>query len=177
MKLDIKKITYISILTCILCILSPISLYIGIVPITLSTFIIYIIGSITNPKDSLLICILYIFIGIIGIPVFSSFTSGIGAILGPTGGYIIGYIPCILLISVITKLNKKNILVYFSSITLGTIICYLIGSLWYMVYSDVKFAYALLICVVPFIIFDSVKIIVASLVSYLLNNKVSININ
>lgn len=138
---------------------------------TLSLFIIYIIGMVSKPFESLLIIILYIFIGLIGIPVFSSFTSGIGMIIGPSGGYIIGYIPCILLISLITRMNKKQLLLYFISSIIGTIICYLIASLWYMIYANVSFVYSLLICVVPFVLFDIVKIILSSLIGYFLNNK------
>lgn len=176
MNLNIKRITYISILTCILCVVSPFSLNIGTIPITLSLFIICIIGIICKPYESLLAVILYIFIGLIGIPVFSSFTSGIGMIIGPTGGFIIGYIPCILIISLITRINKKQISLYFISTFLGTIVCYLIGTLWYMLYANVTFKYSLLICVVPFVLFDIVKIILSSLVGYFLINKSDLNI-
>ena len=84
--MKIKRITTISILAALLCVLSPISIPIGAIPISLSTFVIYVIAAILSPLDTVFVILLYIALGAIGIPVFSSYRSGIGTLFGLTGG-------------------------------------------------------------------------------------------
>lgn len=167
----IKIITTIAIFSGIICVISPITLPVGMIPITLSTFAIYLIGGLTKKYIGILSTIIYIFIGIIGLPVFSSYTGGIGVVLSITGGYILGYIPCVFVISLITSINKKNILLYPLSMIIGTIICYYIGTLWFMVQTKNTLFETLIITVVPFLIFDIIKIILATICCYILNNK------
>lgn len=167
----IKYITTISIFASIICIISPISINIGIIPLSFSLFSIYIIGALSKKWMSLIATMVYIFIGIIGLPVFSNFNGGIGIILGPTGGYIISYIPCVIIVSLITNINKNKIILYPIGMIIGTIIVYLFGSLWFMFQTDNNFYQSLIITVVPFIIFDLIKIILASICSYMINNK------
>ena len=168
---SIKKITQIAIFAGIMCIVSPVSIPIGIIPITLSTFAIYLIGGLTKKYIGIFSTIIYIFIGIIGIPVFSNYTGGIGSILSVTGGYIIGYIPCVFIISTITSINKEKIILYPISMLIGTLICYIIGSLWFMFQTKNSLQETILITIIPFIIFDFLKIIVASICCYIINNK------
>ena len=174
MNKTIQKISFIAILAAFLCVLSPWSIPIGDIPVTLATFALYLIGGLTKKFDGLLVVLVYIFIGIIGIPVFSSFRGGIGVVLGATGGYIIGYLPAVIIISFLTCINKKQFFWYPLSMVLGTIICYFVGTIWYMFQTENSLAYALTVCVVPFIIFDIIKIIVASIVAYIINVKTTL---
>ncbi len=155
----------------IICVISPFSINIGIIPISFSTFAIYLIGALSKKWMGLLSTVLFIFIGIIGLPVFSNFTGGIGAILSITGGYIIGYIPCVLIISLITNINKQNIYLYILSMLIGTILCYAIGTLWFMYQTNNNLIESLIITVIPFTVFDIIKIIVATICGYIINNK------
>ncbi len=167
----IKIITIIAIFSGIICVISPITLPVGMIPITLSTFTIYLIGGLTKKYIGILSTIIYIFIGIIGLPVFSSYTGGIGVVLSITGGYILGYIPCVFIISLLTSINKENVILYPLSMMIGTIICYSIGSLWFMVQTKNTLVETLVITVVPFILFDIIKMILATICCYILNNK------
>jgi len=174
-----KQIRYIvstALLASILSITAPFSFPIGTVPITLATFAIYLIGGITRKVQGLLVVAIYIALGAIGLPIFSSFKGGIGVMIGPTGGFILGYLPCVLIISLLTSINKKTIWLYPVSMVAGTIICYLVGTIWFMVVMRASFTYAIKICVLPFLLFDTIKIIIASIVSYILNNKTQINL-
>lgn len=168
---SIKKITQVAIFAGIMCIISPITIPIGIIPITLSTFAIYLIGGLTKKYIGISSTIIYIFIGIIGIPVFSNYTGGIGAILSVTGGYIVGYIPCILIVSTITSINKKKIILYPVSMLIGTLVCYITGSLWFMFQTKNTLQETIIITIIPFIIFDLLKIVFASICCYIINNK------
>ncbi|MEI3526502.1 MAG: biotin transporter BioY [Bacilli bacterium] len=71
-------------------------------------------------------------------------------------------------------MNKKQFFWYPLSMVLGTIICYFVGTIWYMFQTENSLAYALTVCVVPFIIFDIIKIIVASIVAYIINVKTTL---
>ena len=174
MNKTIQKISFISILAAMICVLSPWSIPIGSIPITLATFALYLIGGVTKKFDGLITILIYICIGIIGIPVFSSFRGGVGVILGVTGGYIVGYLPAVLIISFLTSINKKQFFWYPMSMVLGTIICYLVGTIWYMFQTENSFWYALSICVVPFLVFDIIKIIIAIIITYIINTKTTL---
>jgi biotin transport system substrate-specific component len=106
-----------------------------------------------------------VLIGIIGIPVFSGFGSGLGAILGPTGGFILAFIPCSICVSLITHkvIPKKSIL--FLGMLFGTLLCYILGVFWFIaVYTNqvsntsAGIMSAVGYCVIPFIIPDVLKI-------------------
>ncbi len=174
MNKKIKKLSFIAVLSACLCVVSPWSIHIGQIPITLATFAIYIIGSVTRKLDGLIVTLIYIFIGIIGIPVFSSFQAGIGSILGITGGYIIGFLPCIWIINLFTCINKQKFFWYPFSMLLGTIVCYIIGSIWYMIQTENTLQNTFLVCIAPFIIFDAIKIIVASIIGYIMNVRITL---
>lgn len=167
----IKYISITSLFAALICVISPFSISVGVIPFSFSTFIIYIIGALSKKSMSFISILIYIFIGIIGLPVFSNFTGGIGSILGPTGGFIIGYIPCIFIISLFVNIRRQNILLYPLSMIIGTLILYIFGCIWFMIQAQNTFIESLIITVLPFILFDIIKIILASICSYIINNK------
>ena len=82
-----------ALMTAVTCILAPLSIPIGPVPISLTNFAIYLSLYLLDWKKGTVSYILYLLLGLVGLPVFSGFTGGIGKLAGPTGGYIIGFIP------------------------------------------------------------------------------------
>lgn len=173
--MKIKRITTISILAALLCVLSPISIPIGAIPISLSTFVIYVIAAILSPLDTVFVILLYIALGAIGIPVFSSYKSGIGTLFGLTGGYIFGYLLMGLFTSIGILKKRKQFFWYIIWMLIGTILCYSVGSLWYMSLSKTSFKATIMTAVVPFIIPDLIKIVLASYIGFLINNKTNLN--
>ena len=178
----VKKICFVAIFSAILCILAPLSLPIGPVSITLATLGVYIVSALLDYRLAPLVIIIYIILGIIGLPVFSNFTSGIGIILGPTGGYIIGYVLGSLACSLLITFNYKKKWMYPCAMLIATIIIYLFGSIWFYIYMKGSYSVSkvLITCVIPFLLGDALKIVVASLVSiksrpvidkYLITNK------
>lgn len=171
MNNKIKRIVIISIFTALQCIISPISIYVGPVPFSLSLFIILVNSSLFNKFVGFFITLLYILLGIFGLPIFAGGMGGIGVITGPTGGFIIGYLVCSLVISLLTNLNNKsNILMLFSYI-LGILLCYTFGLVHYMNEMNVELIDAIIVCVYPFIVFDSIKIIISFIIVVILKNK------
>ncbi|MBP5444830.1 MAG: biotin transporter BioY [Acholeplasmatales bacterium] len=157
--MKVKDLVYIAIFTSIICVMSLISIP-TTVPFTLQTMAIFLCMFMLKPVDSLISVLIYITIGIIGIPVFSNFKSGIGVIAGPTGGYILGFI----LMTLVPFIIKNKI----ASAIIGLIICYTFGSIWFLFFNQSNITSiwkVLTICVLPFIIPDGVKLALAYILS------------
>lgn len=167
-----KNLVLIGVSAALLCAISPISITIGVIPITLSLFIIAIIGVLFKPLYSVLIVLVYILIGAIGLPVYSNFTGGLAVLLGLTGGYIIGYIPFILIISYASKYSKPLWKMLLFGV-LALFCCYMIGSVWYMFETKSTIWETIMITIVPFIAFDILKLVFA----FLISSKLKIRLN
>lgn len=170
----------------ILCVLAPVALPVpgSPVPLSLATFAVYLTGMVLGAKQGALSVLVYLFLGTVGLPVFSGFSGGIGILLGPTGGYLFGYIPCVLMIGLRKnkKRNDKKLNVNLTNtkpghmkqtacdmlaMLSGTVLCYAFGTLWFMVVMDGSYTFmqALIVCVVPYFAFDAVKIVAAAALS------------
>lgn len=170
--MDIKKITVTAILAAVLCVISPFSLPLGAVPVSLATFALYIISCTVNKKYALSAVIIYILLGAAGLPVFSFFSGGFHKIAGLTGGYILGYIPCAFVISFLTDKFEDKKFVYPLSMIAGTAACYLFGMLWYMYQSNSDLKAAIITCILPFFVGDAVKIAAASVAGINLRKRI-----
>lgn len=157
-----KEMCVTAIFAALICIAAPFSVNIGsLVPISLATLAVYIVSGMLDVKCSVAAVAVYIMLGAVGLPVFSGFSGGVQKLFGVTGGYIIGYLALAGIVSLMTsKINKKYI--YPLSMLLGTVVLYLIGTVWFIVQTKSAVGAALMSCVVPFIPGDLVKIAVAS---------------
>ncbi len=166
--MKLRDIAFIAIGTALMCVLAPLSIPIGIVPISLATFALYLIGTLLGPFKATISVLLYIIIGVIGAPVFSKFQAGPSVIMGPTGGFIIGYVPAVFVQALLTTKFKDRKSAYVFGILLGTVIVYATGMAWFLVVTAGKytFAQAMAACVYPFLIGDTVKLIISVMVGY-----------
>ena len=167
MKKGIKKITAAAALTAVICALSPWTIPVGPVPISLASLGVYIAASAADWKTGAVSVISYVVIGAIGLPVFSGGGGGFGKLAGPTGGYIIGYVFCALIVGVLADISDGRAaakLIYPLSLVAGTVALYSFGTLWYMLQTPVSLSSALLVCVAPFLAGDAVKIALAAFV-------------
>ncbi len=136
------------------------------VPFTLAMAAIFLAGALLPKTQAAVAQIVYLLLGIIGLPVFSKFQGGFGVIAGPTGGYLIAYpIMAFLIAFIIEKAGKRNFIVYFLSMLCGLAVLYALGTLWLSVQAHMPFAAALSAGVVPFVIPDVVKAVLASLLA------------
>lgn len=172
--MTIKKITGIGLMTAFLCIVAPWAIHIGPVPITLATFGIYLVSSLLDAKYATMSVLIYLMLGAVGVPVFSGFSGGIQRIVGLTGGYLLGYIPCALVISLIISKAKRRFVWYFVAMFAGTVILYSVGTLWYMWQTGNSLVAVIGLCVVPFLPGDVIKLVVASLLGYELNKRLKL---
>lgn len=172
--------TEVALMAAVLCVLAPFSIPIGEIPITLATFAVYLTAAILGSKKGTASVLIYLLIGMVGVPVFSNFTGGAAKLAGPTGGYLIGYLPCAFLIGFLmerewksTKSLKGTVPTAFelvrsvAAMVLGTLVCYLFGTAWFMYQMSATYtvAQAIAICVIPYLAFDMVKIILASAIA------------
>lgn len=161
-KIHTKTMALIGVMTAVICIMGPISIQLPIspVPISLGTLAIYFAIYVLGMKKGTISCAVYLLMGFIGIPVFTAFTSGPAKLLGPTGGYLIGYIFMALVCGfVVDKTN--NVFLCFLGMVLGTAVLYLFGTAWLAHQADMTFAAALAAGVIPFILGDLAKIVIA----------------
>ncbi len=134
------------------------------VPFTMQSFGIYLTLSLLGSKKGTASIALYIFLGAAGLPVFSHFGAGVGYLLSPTGGFIIGFLLCgvVCIISDLILKEKSNKAL---ALVLGTLTFYLVGTLWFMVSTDTNLADSFLVCTLPFVIPDALKLILALQIS------------
>ena len=172
--LSVKELTRIGLCAAIICILGPISFPIPIspIPVTLSIFAIYLALVVLGMKEGTISILIYILLGAIGLPVFSGFTGGIGKVLGPTGGYIIGYIPLALIGGFFITKFKRNIPLMIVGLVLGTLTCYALGTLWLMHQAGMDLGAALTAAVIPYIPFDLGKMAAAILIGLPVNKAI-----
>lgn len=152
-----------ALMSALLCVFGPLSIPIGPVPISLSPLIIYITIYVLGMKGATISYLIYLLLGIVGLPVFSGFQGGLAKIAGPTGGYLVGFILMTLVSGFIMEKSKRNIPITIVGMILGIIVAYAFGTIWFVAIMKVSFSYALGVCVFPFIPFDLVKIAIASI--------------
>lgn len=132
------------------------------VPFTLQTFAVMFVLCLLGGKRGCISIVVYILLGLVGVPVFSGFTGGVGKLMGMTGGYIIGFIFTGLIYWLFEKLKGNGLVIRIISLALGLIVCYAFGTVWFMaVYAKqsgpIGLWAALGMCVFPFILPDAAK--------------------
>jgi len=164
-KWNAKFIALVGMMAAVTCVLGPLSIPLPMssVPISLTNFAIYLAVYVLGTKRGTLSYVIYLLIGLTGVPVFSAFTGGPGKLLGPTGGYLIGFIPMALVCGIFIEKWQKRYL-HFIGMVLGTLIAYLFGTLWLAWQAEMTFWQGLMQGVVPFIPGDLAKIIICMII-------------
>lgn len=153
---------------------SQISLPIGPVPISCSLIAVYLAGLFLPVKTAALSQLVYLLLGIIGVPVFAGLQSGAARLAGPTGGYLLVYPVIALILSLAMviydkKLARKPLAAraayIVSAMLVSLIVCYAAGTAWFTVFSGSSFQKALSLTVVPFIAGDIAKIVLCTVVT------------
>lgn len=170
--LTAREITTIGLFTAMTAVLSQIAIPLPFTPMPISFGLVavYITGIMLKPKHAILTQICYLAIGAIGLPVYANFRGGIGALFGPTGGYLMVYPIMAAIVSISlnsrrsrqleSKKIKKWVYIRSSiSITIAHIVLYVGGTIWLSISTGNSFQAALALAVYPFIPLDIVKIV------------------
>lgn len=121
------------------------------VPITLQTLFVMLSGAVLGKRLGRLSQAGYLMLGALGLPVFQGFSFGISHILGPTGGYLAGFIAASYMIGLMVDRRKVDIPRIAISFIAGNIILYTLGVAWLMVLYKINLPSAISIGVLPFI--------------------------
>lgn len=132
------------------------------VPFTMQTFGIFFVLLVLGGKRGAGTVLVYVLLGMVGVPVFAQFTSGVGVLLGTTGGYVVGFVLTGLIYWFITELFGKNMWIQVFALILGTAVLYAFGTAWFLVVyartsGSIGVGTALAWCVIPFIVPDLIK--------------------
>lgn len=162
-KITTKHLALTGLMAAIICILGPWSLVLPFspVPISMGTLAIYFVVSVMGMKKGTVSVIIYMLLGLAGLPVFTGFTGGPGKLLGPTGGYLFGYLFMAVICGFFADKFWDKIWLNFLGMLVGTAACYFFGTLWLAYQASLSFHAALAAGVLPFIIGDLAKIIFA----------------
>lgn len=173
-NIKIKDITIMSILLALLIISSKISFNIGPIPITLQTFMVFLISLLLGPKKGSIVMLTYIIMGLIGIPVFSG-GGGFDYIFKPSFGFIIGFF----FASLVIGIKRDVFYAKYITTTIGLLIINLCGIIYmylimnYYLMLDKSISYILEVGVLPFIFKDFVVVILTCI----LYSRINVAIN
>lgn len=162
-KSRVYQIVFIGVMAAVICILGPLSIPIGVVPITLTNLAIYLTLYILGMKKGTISYLVYMLLGFVGLPVFSGFAGGPAKLLGPTGGYIFGFIFMALIAGYFIDRFIDRWYLCFAGMILGTAICYAFGTMWLSYQAGISLKAALGVGVIPFIPADLGKVLLAAI--------------
>ena len=167
--MKIRNMALCALFAALLCICAWISIPAGDAVITMQTFGVFLTLGVLGGKRGSLAVGIYLLLGIVGVPVFSGFRGGLGALMGTTGGYIAGFLATALIYWLVTTLGRNKEIFRLLGMGLGLLACYLLGTLWfrfgYLSYGGLSWGAILLNCVVPYLLPDTAKLILAWLLS------------
>ncbi len=132
------------------------------VPINMAVLAVFLSGGLLGAYYGLISQAVYIMCGLIGLPVFSGFRGGPSVLVGPTGGYIVGYLVCSFIVGLLIK-ESTSIIKIVVSLIIGLAACYALGTIWFVYSSETTLWGGLVSCVFPFIPGDIIKIILATI--------------
>ncbi len=170
-KSNVYQMAIIGVMAAVICILGPLSIPIGLIPISFTNLAIYFTLYTLGMVKGTISYMIYMLIGFVGIPVFSGFTGGPSKLLGPTGGYIIGFIFMALIAGFFIDNFSSRGYLCFAGMVLGTAVCYAFGTLWLSYQANMSLSAALAAGVIPFIPGDLVKILIAAFIGPQIRNR------
>lgn len=140
------------------------------IPFSFSIIAVFLTGAVLPKSQAFIAQLVYILIGAIGLPVFAAFGSGIGYIMGPTGGYLIAYPFMAIIVAYVSEIiGKKTAPSYAIGMVCALVVCYLLGTSWLAGVRGLSFEKAFLAGAAPFIITDLVKVGISASAAVVLN--------
>ena len=150
-----RKLTRCALFAAMMALCAWIGIPLGHTVFTMQTFGVLLALGILGGKRGTISILCYLLLGAAGLPVFSGFRGGIGAILGPTGGYLWGFLGTGLVFWSLEKWSRP------AAMIAGLIVCYACGTIWYMTYTGGALAAVLAQTVLPYLIPDALKLVLA----------------
>ncbi len=172
MSLNVATMTRVALMAAVTAVAAQIAIPLPFspVPFTLQVPAVVLSGFLLGPRYGTLAQAIYVLVGAVGVPVFAGFKGGLGVIFGPTGGYLVSY-PLAAAVAglaayAVARLPRRRALT--SSFLWGVAalaVIYAVGATWLSVVTNLPLAVAIAQGVLPFVIFDLVKVALAALVA------------
>ena len=168
MKFRTRDLCYMALMAVLIAVCSWITVP-SVVPFTLQTFAVFCALELLGGARGTTAVLVYLLLGAAGLPVFHGFTGGLGILLGTTGGYLLGFLLTGLIYWLFERLGS-SLWLRVTALLLGLALCYAFGTLWFMeVYSRANGALSLTTalgwCVLPFLLPDGAKLVLALLLA------------
>ena len=165
-KIKTKQMVLIALMTAVTCVLGPLSIPLPFspVPISLTNFAIFLAIFVLGMKNGTISFIIYLLLGAVGVPVFSSFRGGLQILAGPTGGYLIGFIFLALIMGFALDHFDRKLVPTIIGMIIGMAVCYAFGTVWLAKLLSLSFKEGLMMGVIPYLPGDAAKIIIAAIV-------------
>ena len=135
---------------------------IGEVPVVLYNFFILMMGLLLGSRWGAASIAVYLLAGGLGLPVFAGGRGGIAILLGPTGGYLIGFLPAVFIIGFISEKLKQRFIYDIIAMLCGTAVIYALGVIQLKIVLGKTWLVTMALGVIPFIFFDIVKVVAAA---------------
>ena len=163
-KISASEMALIAVMAAVTCIMGPLSIPIpfSVVPISLTNLAVYLAIYVLGCRRGTLSYLVYLLLGLVGVPVFSGFSGGVGKLFGPTGGYLLGFIFMALICGWAIDHFSCKLVPSFIGMLLGTVVCYAFGTAWLAYQANLTFMAALAAGVLPFIPGDLAKMVIAA---------------
>ncbi len=169
--MKLRSSIFTALMAAMLCLLAPLSVPVGALPVSAATFGVCLVALIADRRCALMAILLYVALGAVGLPVFAGFSGGAHVLVGPTGGYLFGYIPMAAVIGLLRG-GRRTVGRMAVGMALGHLICYGLGVLWYAAAANVSLRAALSVGVLPFLPMDTVKAVAAGVLAIPLGRRV-----
>ena len=162
-----RDLAFIALMAALMAVCAWITVPFSLVPFTLQTFGVFTALALLGGRRGTLAILLYLCLGLVGLPVFSGFSGGAGALVSASGGYLLGFVATGLAYWALTARLGTGLLAKAAGLVLGLAVCYAIGTAWFVnVYAEpTSVGAALVLCVVPFVPVDLIKLALALAVS------------
>ena len=165
-KIKTKQMVLIALMTAVTCVLGPLSIPLPFspVPISLTNFAIFLAIFVLGMENGTISFIIYLLLGAVGVPVFSSFRGGLQVLAGATGGCLIGFIFLALIMGFALDHFDRKLVPTIIGMIIGMAVCYAFGTVWLAKLLSLSFKEGLMMGVIPYLPGDAAKIIIAAIV-------------
>ncbi|GFH40562.1 biotin transporter BioY [Lactococcus insecticola] len=177
----VQRLAIIAVAAAFLVVASQVTIPLPLVPLTLQTLAVGIIATVLKPLDSIIAILLYLILGAIGLPVFAGGAAGFGALFGPTGGFLIGFLlqaqqtAQINRMAVMVKSDRSKLFVFIIANIIGALWCLALGTIWLSVVANLSLKAGFNAGFLPFIIPGLVKAILAAAIGFAIRRALKSN--
>ena len=161
-SVNLRMMVYASLLAALIAAGAYLSIPIGPVPIVLQNLFVFLAGLLLGRRWGLASVGVYLLAGALGLPVFAGGLGGIGRLVGPTGGYLVGFLPAVFVIGWLAEKSKESVFVDVLAMILGSVIIYASGVAWLKLLTNMTLAKTLAVGMYPFLFGDALKIAAAA---------------